>query len=105
MNSSVKDSKMLFLVHAVDRGENGEDRLRWYKAHREHMARIEAYNIQIVMAGPLVEEQHGETMIGSFLLIEAENKSYVEAFIHDDPFYVNEVWEQISIHRFLQRIG
>lgn len=47
---------------------------------------------------PMLAED-GVTMIGSCFLIKASREE-CERFIHSDPFFVNKVWEKVTISRF-----
>ena len=69
---------------------------------RFHEAERAAPSIGIVMSGPLVADD-GETMIGSFFLVEAESREGVEAFKRMDPFNGADVWDSIKIHPFIKR--
>lgn len=92
---------MLFIVHCLDREDALPVRMEHYLAHREYLG---SASVEIVMSGPLVSDD-GETMIGSFFLIEDTDRKAVEAFNQADPFHHAGIWESVSIHAFSKRVG
>lgn len=95
---------MLFVLHALDRPDALPRRIAAYDAHKAFLSDTSALGVQIVMSGPLVADD-GETMKGSFFLIEAPDRATVEAFNRADPFHAADVWEEITITAFLRRQG
>ncbi|HGO6071689.1 TPA: YciI family protein [Burkholderia cepacia] len=95
-----EEESMYFVVHCVDREGALERRLANYEAHKAYLA---STKVRSIISGPLVSDE-GETMIGSFFLVEAERKEDVIAFNRDDPFSAADVWGQVSIHPFLKRV-
>lgn len=91
---------MHFIVHCVDHEGALERRLANYDAHKAYLADAK---VQSVISGPLVSDD-GETMIGSFFLVEAGSKKDVVEFNRNDPFNAAQVWKQVSIHAFLKRV-
>lgn len=92
---------MLFIIHCLDKADALPRRLAAYDAHKVYLA---APSIGIVMSGPLVADD-GETMIGSFFLVEAESREDAEAFNRMDPFNGADVWGSVKIHPFIKRQG
>ena len=92
---------MLFVIHCLDKADALPRRLAAYDAHKAYLA---APSVGIVMSGPLVADD-GETMIGSFFLVEADSREEVEAFNRTDPFHGADVWQSVNIHPFLKRQG
>jgi len=43
--------------------------------------------------------QDGVTIIGSSFLVQAPRED-CERFVHSDPFFLNQVWESVSINKF-----
>jgi uncharacterized protein YciI len=95
---------MLFVIHALDRAGALPVRQANYDAHKAFLSDTSAYGVRIVMSGPLVADD-GQTMIGSLFLIEAPDRSAVEAFHHADPFHAAGIWEKVAITAFLRRQG
>ncbi|WP_349631812.1 YciI family protein [Burkholderia pyrrocinia] len=95
-----EEESMYFVIHCVDREGALERRLANYEAHKAYLA---GAKVRSIISGPLVSDD-GETMIGSFFLVEAEGKEEVIAFNRNDPFSAAEVWGPVSIHPFLKRV-
>jgi uncharacterized protein YciI len=94
----------LFALHAMDRPGALPLRLEQYEAHRAFVETEAAYNLRVVLSGPL-QTDDGEMMVGSLFIIEAPDKETVEAFAHADPFFVHGVWAEVRITRFHRRKG
>lgn len=91
---------MFYVIHAVDKPDALSLRLANYDAHKAYLAQA---RIKTLISGPLVADD-GETMIGSFFLVEAENKEDAVAFNANDPFAHAALWQQVSIHAFNKRV-
>lgn len=89
-----------YVVHCLDRPGALADRLRLYDAHKAYLA---AAPVRILVSGPLLAAD-GETMIGSFFLIEADDRASVEAFNRNDPFRAGGIWAEVRIHPLLKRV-
>eukprot|EP01033_Poteriospumella_lacustris_P018042 gene18042-12938_t len=59
--------------------------------------------IHKIAAGP-IESDDKKYMIGSFFIVEA-TKEEAENFNRNDPFFVNQVWDRITINRWVSPIG
>jgi len=95
---------MLFAIHAIDRNGALDTRLAHYDAHKTFLSDTSAYDVKIVMSGPLVADD-GQTMIGSLFLIEGPDRAAVERFNAADPFFKANIWERVTITGFLRRQG
>jgi uncharacterized protein len=95
---------MLFTIHALDHAGALATRLANYEAHKTFLGRAGEYGVKIVMSGPLVEDD-GQTMKGSFFLVEAATRAAVETFNGADPFKAANLWHTVSIVAFLRRVG
>jgi uncharacterized protein YciI len=51
---------------------------------------------RVVLAGPLTDQT------GSLIVIEADSLAEVEAFVKEDPYVVQGVFERYEIHPFMQ---
>ncbi|WP_298283392.1 YciI family protein [Acidocella sp.] len=94
----------LFAVHALDAPNALPLRLELYAAHRSHRDDGEAAGVQIIFGGPL-QSDDGSEMIGSCFIVEAPDRMAVDSFIAGDPFMRQGVWGEVSISRFLRRLG
>lgn len=92
--------KKHFIIHCLDKADALPFRLRYYEAHKAY---LETAAVTLLVSGPLLADD-GETMIGSFFLVEASHKSEVEDFSAADPFRKAGVWQDIRIHLFNKRV-
>lgn len=90
---------MLFVIHCIDAPGSQQARK---KAHEAHQAYLKTATVRPVLAGPLVSDD-GDTMTGSFLLVEADSRDEVESFNRADPFNLAKVWQTINISRIDKR--
>jgi uncharacterized protein YciI len=95
---------MLYVIHALDQDGALPRRLAAYDAHRAYLSEADGKDVKIVMSGPLVAED-GETMKGSFLLVDAPDYASAEAFNRADPFHQAGIWREVTITAFLKRRG
>ena len=70
------------------------------QAHRDYTA---TKPIKILLSGPLTNDD-GESVLGSFFLVEANDRAGVEAFQQADPLFQAGIWESIEIHAFSKRV-
>ena len=90
---------MHFVIHAVDRPDALNVRAKHYRAHRIHLDRAGDHGVSVMMAGTLVAED-GETPVGSLFVVEAPNRSSIDAFTDSDPYCVNGVWKKVDVHYY-----
>ncbi len=92
---------MLFSIHCRDAaGSAGprQDKLA------DHLAHIETVVDAICVAGPLMDTD-GKTVVGSLLVIEAEDQAAATAFVEADPYWSAGVWESVDINPFVGAAG
>ena len=80
-------------------GKDGPDGAQKRPLYREaHLKRLEAWAQQgkVILAGPLTDK------IGSLIVVEAESLEEVQAFANDDPYTLHGVFQEVTIHPFLQ---
>jgi uncharacterized protein len=95
---------MLFVVHALDKKDILPTRAKHYRDHRIHLDRAEELDVNVVTAGTLVADA-GETPVGSIFVIDAANRTAVDAFTRSDPYHLNGVWDHVTIHRYNKKRG
>lgn len=86
---------MKFVILGYD-GPQGEAKR---KIHRPaHLANLEplAQQGRVILAGPLTDKT------GSLMVLEFESQAEAEQFANQDPYTVNDVFERIEIHPFMQ---
>jgi len=91
---------MHYIIHCLDAPGSVDKRLAHYEAHKAYLSEP---SVDIVISGPLLADDH-ETMIGSFLLVEADSLEAATEFNRNDPFYAAGLWEHISIRPFHKRM-
>ena len=91
---------MHYVIHCLDKKGALQTRLDNYDKLKTYLA---TPPVKVVISGPLVADD-GETMIGSFFLVEAESKQAAQAFHDNDPFKHVGVWEEVRINPFLKRM-
>ncbi len=92
---------MLYLIHCLDKTGAGSIRTDERPAHVEY---LKSKPIDIVMAGPTVADD-GETVTGSFLVVEAENRSQAEAFSSNDPYAKAGLFDSVMISAWKKTVG
>jgi uncharacterized protein YciI len=90
----------LFSVHCLDYADALPRRLANYDAHKAYLAQG---SVKTVISGPLLAED-GEAMIGSLFVFSAEKIEDVRGFNAGDPFNAANIWQFVSITRFLMRV-
>lgn len=93
---------MHFVVYALDKPGLGEVRARNRPAHRERLRQHE-HPLTVIIAGPMLDDEG--TMIGSVLIVEAETRAAVEAFVAGDPYQLDGLYDRVDIRRFAWGIG
>jgi uncharacterized protein len=88
------------MIICWDDETNPSARLATRAVHLEH---IKTVTDRILIAGPFKNEAGG--MIGSLFIIQAEDKSDAEAFVHADPYFKEGVWVKCQIEAFTPAAG
>ncbi len=84
---------MFFVIHNVDKPGHGEVRAGARPAHLEYIKKAAD---KLLVAGPTLSED-GESMTGSLIIIEAEDRAEAEAFVRDDPYTRAGLFESHTI--------
>ena len=80
-------------------GKDGPEGSRLRPLHRPaHLQRLQewAQKGKIVLAGPLTDKT------GSLIIVEAESLEEARLFAREDPYHIHGVFQEISVHPFLQ---
>jgi uncharacterized protein YciI len=88
---------MIFAFHLIDRPDAGDLRLR---VRPEHKAYLAAMAERIAFAGPLTDDD-GQTMIGSLLAIDFEDRAAAEQWMAQEPFTKAGLYEAVSVRPFI----
>jgi uncharacterized protein YciI len=81
---------MLFVIHCIDKKDNLQVRLDNRSAHIEY---LKSYGEKLHAAGPTLTED--ETMNGSVIILDLEDRAAAEAFAAKDPY--NKAWLFASV--------
>lgn len=87
---------MIFAFHLIDRTDAGDLRMR---VRPEHKAYLAAVADRIAFAGPLLQDD-GQTMLGSLLVIDFEDRQSAERWMADEPFTKAGLYEHVSVLPF-----
>ena len=92
---------MQFVLYALDKDNHVNVRMENRPQHLDYLKAHDGTDtpVQVLIAGALRAED-GETMIGSTVILEAENKSAVEAFANGDPYAKAGLFKSVSIHAY-----
>ena len=88
---------MHFVGHAIDKAGILATRAKLYRQHRIHLDEAGNRGIDVITAGTLVADD-GETPIGSLFVVDAEDRTTLDAITRSDPYYVKGVWQTVEIH-------
>lgn len=86
---------MYFMILGADRPNTGELRLQTRPAHREYL-HASHDGITLRLAGPTVGPD-GETMTGSLIVVESDDRGTVERFAAGDPYRLAGLFETVEI--------
>lgn len=89
---------MQFIIKAYDGTDEGAlaRRMQARPAHLENIQKVKA-NGRVVCAGGLLDD-NGK-MIGSFLVMEFENRQMLDAYLETEPYVCCNVWQNITVER------
>jgi uncharacterized protein YciI len=87
---------MLFVMYCRDKDDAQPIRLDNREAH---LAYVDASDLKMIVAGPLLTPE-GDGMIGSMLVVEAEDRAQVDAFAASDPYRLAGLFDSVEIHPF-----
>ncbi len=86
---------MHWIVVALDRGNTADLRAITRPAHRDYLRRADL-TARFLTGAPIVDDSSG-TMRGTWLLLEADTRAAVEAFLADDPYSRAELFFRTEI--------
>ncbi|NTB94889.1 YciI family protein [Agrobacterium tumefaciens] len=92
---------MHIAIYCIDNPATPNLRETFYDEHRAYLREQET--VKILIAGPLLAE-NSENKIGSLLVVEADEVDVAKKFSANDPFSVNQVWREVSLHPYVKAI-
>ncbi len=91
---------MLFVIYCLDKPNSLKIRL----ANRDkHLAWMNEYE-QLKLAGPFLSDD-GKSMIGSMLVIEADDLDAAKAWATNDPYAKAGLFQSVTIHPWKHVLG
>ncbi|MGB5079788.1 MAG: YciI family protein [Burkholderiales bacterium] len=91
---------MLFIIYCMDKPGSAQTRAANMQAHRDYLA---TGPIKIVLSGPLTTDD-GQSVIGSFFMVEAADRGEIEKFQRNDPLFSSGLWASVDVRAFAKRI-
>jgi hypothetical protein len=84
-----------FVILGTDGPEGAAKRPLYRQAHLQRLEQW-AQQGKVILAGPLTDKT------GSLLVVEAESLEEVQTFSQGDPYMINGVFQEITVHPFMQ---
>ncbi len=94
---------MIFIAHALDKADALPQRMAHIDAHRKYLDEAPTkLGIKILLSGPLTDDS-GQKMIGSFFMLDADERDQVDRMFRDDPLAHAGVWKELTVTRIYVR--
>lgn len=90
---------MLFSFYAMDKEDSLELRKQTRPAHLEHLSAAANFNLRVVAGSPMLND-NGD-MIGSLVVVDADNKADAEAFFAADPYQLAGLFASTRLYSVL----
>lgn len=87
---------MLWSVYCVDKPDTEETRNRLRTIHRQY---LDKYMPHLFFSGPLLDDTDPEIQLGSLFILDLDSKEAAEAYIANEPFNIEGVFESVTIRR------
>ena len=91
---------MLFIIYCLDKPGTAEKRSASMQAHKDYIA---THPIKVLLSGPLTTDD-GQTVTGSFFMVDAADRGEVERFQRKDPLFNSGIWASVDVRAFAKRI-
>lgn len=86
---------MQFIIRSLDGEGVLEKRM---EVRPRHLAGMEKMQDRVICAGGLLDEDG--KMKGSVLVVDFPDRAAVDAYLAEEPYVVEHVWEKIDVERF-----
>jgi uncharacterized protein YciI len=90
-----KEKAMFFILNAYDY-KDSEALNRRQTAREDHLKNMAALKASGVLKFAWAHLEGG-VMCGSMLVLEVENRNEIEAYLKEEPYRVQKVWERVEI--------
>ena len=84
-----------FVILGTDGPEGAAKRPLYRQAHLQRLEQW-AQQGKVILAGPLTDKT------GSLIVVEAESLEEVQTFAQGDPYMINGVFQEVTVHPFMQ---
>ena len=91
---------MIWIIVCKDKVGSLSRRMAVIEEHRKYLS---TNPIKTLVSGPLTDFD-GETMNGSFFMVEADNEEEIRVFQRNDPIFKANIWDEITISPFNKRV-
>lgn len=92
---------MHFIAICLDKPQSQSIRLANRAAHLDY---LRAYSKSIPVCGPLLSDD-GQNMIGSLLILQAENKGAAEKILAEDPYRKAALFGSVELRPWRWVVG
>ena len=86
---------MKFVIFGKDGPDGTVKRPIYREAHLQRLEQL-AQQGKVILAGPLTDKT------GSLIVVEADSIEEVQAFAKDDPYMIHGVFQEMTVHPFMQ---
>ena len=86
---------MLFAIYCIDKPDTAAAREKHLKEHREY---LDKYVDKIFFSGPL-QTDDASASIGSLFVVNVKDKAEAQAYIENETFYQNGIFDKVTITR------
>ena len=87
---------MTFVLYCVDKAGHGHVRAENRPAHLDY---LKSNLDRLLIAGPMTSDD-GETVTGSVIIIDAEDRAAAEDFAANDPYTKAGLFESVTISAY-----
>jgi uncharacterized protein YciI len=84
-----------FVILGKDGPEGAAKRPLYRQAHLQRLEQW-AQQGKVILAGPLTDKT------GSLIVVEAESLEEAQTFAQGDPYMINGVFQEVTVHPFMQ---
>lgn len=92
---------MLYAIFCTDKPDHLSMRMDNRPAHVEH---LKAQGDKLIFAGPTLADDH-ETMNGSLIVLDVQDKAEAEAFCAADPYAQAGLFESVVVRPWKKVLG
>ena len=86
---------MLFAIYCIDKPDTAAIREKHLKVHRDY---LDTHVDKIFFSGPL-QTDDASASLGSLFIVNVKDKAEAQAYIENETFYQNGVFEKVTITR------